>query len=76
MELKKQTFNSRELGMLSNAFLKKLFPLPNKVKLLSKCDNSGDCTLYFDLEYHQLLDLNIRQKYYEGEFAKSNAEPE
>lgn len=73
MELKKQLFNSSELGMLSSAFLKNLFPKPKRGQLLSKCDN-GDCTLYFDLTYHEKLDLTIRQKYYEGQFARSNAE--
>ena len=62
MEMKKQLFNSSELGMLSSAFLKNLFPKPTKGQLLSKCVN-GDCTLYFDLDYHEKLDLTIRQKY-------------
>lgn len=75
MEMKKQLFNSSELGMLSSAFLKNLFPKPNKGQLMSKCEN-GDCILYFDLTYHEKLDLTIRQKYYEGQFAKSNAESE
>lgn len=75
MELKKQLFNSSELGLLSSAFLKNLFPKPKKGQLLSKCDN-GDCVLFFDLAYHEKLDLTIRQKYYEGQFSKSNAESE
>lgn len=75
MEAKKQIFNSSELGMLSSAFLKNLFPKPNKGQLLSKCDN-GDCTLYFELTYHEKLDSAIREKYYEGQFSRSNAESE
>ena len=75
MEMKKQLFNSSGLGMLSSAFLKNLFPKPTKGQLLSKCVN-GDCTLYFDLDYHEKLDLTIRQKYYEGQFARSNSETE
>ncbi|MCP9199025.1 hypothetical protein MKO06_03835 [Gramella sp. GC03-9] len=73
--MKKQTFNSSELGMLSNAYLKELFPLPKRGELLSKCENS-DCTLLFEINYHKKLYSVIVEKFNEGQFARSNAEIE
>lgn len=76
--MKKKKLNSQQLGLLSSAFIKSLFVLPKKRELLvgetSRKDLSVD--LYFSDEYHEKLDLDIRSKYYNGEFSKSNSEKE
>ena len=75
--MKKKMLNSSQLGLLSAAFMKNLFPKPLKGELLvDESLKDGSCILYFLEEYHNRLDTKIREKYYEGAFAKSNAEKE
>jgi hypothetical protein len=75
--LKKQLFNSSELGLLSTAFLKNLIPKPTKGELYSKCGNKdGSCYLAFESSYHNKIDLALRGLFYEGNFLRSNSEKE
>jgi hypothetical protein len=73
--MKKKRLNSEQLGLISAAFLKCLFPKPLKGELfVDESNKDGSCILYFSDDYHCKLDIKIREKYFEGTFAKSNAE--
>lgn len=75
--MKKKQLNSSQLGLMSSALMKNLFPKPFSGELLvDDSPNDGSCVLYFRNEYHEKLDTKIREKYYEGAFARSNAESE
>ncbi len=75
--MKKKRLNSSQLGLMSTALMKNLFPKPFSGEfLVDESPQDGSCILYFENEYHNKLDSKIREKYYEGAFAKSNAESE
>ena len=75
--MKKKQLSSGQLGLLSSALMKDLFPKPVKGELLvDESPEDGSCILYFKEEYHSKLDTKIREKYFQGAFARSNAESE
>ncbi len=73
---KKVKLNSSELGLLAMALMKNLFPKPLKGEILVECDSIGNCTLYFDENYFNILVNSMHEAHIEGKFAKSNAEKE
>ncbi len=65
------------MGLLSSALLKNILPRPMTGELLAAEINvQGGCVLYFDNGYFELIDKSLRENYFAGEFANSNAEHE
>lgn len=74
MAFKKQDFNGQQLAMFFQAFGKNLFIRPVQDDLYSMPHLQDDgCTLYFKNEYYERLKNSIKNKYKQGEFARSNA---
>jgi len=73
--MKRKKLNSQQLGLLSMALIQNSFPKPYKGQIMVD-ENPGDegCILYFDDDYHENLDVEIRKNYFNGEFSSSNNE--
>jgi hypothetical protein len=73
---KKKTLNSQQLGLLTSALMKNLFPKPIKGELLveENASNGGQCVLYFKNDYHKRLFGKIADQVNTGAYARSNAE--
>lgn len=73
--MKRQRFNSQQLGLFSKVLMDKLFPKPLKGELLiGENFDDGSHYFYFTDNFHKKLDESIREKYFAGEFANSNSE--
>jgi len=67
--------DSYQLGLLSMAYLKNLFPKPQKDELYVKEGlGDGSCILYFDIDYYCKLLNTIKGHFDSGAFARSNSE--
>jgi hypothetical protein len=75
--MKKQTYNSQELGLISMSYLKGLFPKPKSGELLiDDGDKKGGFTFYYDETYYTKYSESIQRAYQSGSFARSNSEKE
>lgn len=73
--MKKQTFNSQELGLISLSYMKELFPKPKTGELLiDGGDGQGSFTFYYNNEYYDRYCKAIINAAQSGKFAKSNSE--
>lgn len=75
--MKRKQLTMAQLGMMSNALMKNLFPAPSKTELLveEKSTAKGDgLYLYFDQSYFDRLVERMQEQHANGSFAKSNAE--
>ena len=66
-----------QLGMMSNALMKNLFPIPAKTELLVEGNSSakGDgLYLYFTTSYFVKLTQKMQEQNDNGSYAKSNAQ--
>lgn len=78
--MKKILLNSRQMGLLSKAYMDDLFPKPFEGQLKNGSSiflNGKDCmNFYFSPEYHEKLTSQIDIDYRSGKFTQSNAEYE
>ena len=75
--MKRKKLNMSQLGMMSNALMKGLFPQPStKCLLVDEPPNYADDKhyLYFSSEYYKKLAETIQGQISSGAYAKSNAE--
>jgi len=79
--MKMKRLNGQQLALLTQAFGKKLFPIPKTGQCLASgrdMENFNDfaCFIYFDLKYYEELVSSINNHLNKGSFAQSNAESE
>ena len=73
--MKKQKFNSQELGLISMSYMKGLFPKPKSGELLNdQGDGNGGFTFYYDDAYYNKYSNAFKEAYNSGSFARSNSE--
>ncbi len=75
--MKRKQFTMAQLGMMSNALMKNLFPTPAKTELLVEENSStkGDgLYLYFTTSYFDKLIKRMQEQNDNGSYAKSNAQ--
>jgi hypothetical protein len=75
--MKRKQLTMAQLGMMSNALMKNLFPIPTKTQLLveEKSSAKGDgLYLYFTTEYFDKLTQKMQEQSDNGSYAKSNAQ--
>jgi hypothetical protein len=71
--MKKKLLDGQQLALLTQAYMRKLFPVPRTGQCMVE-DNSNGCFLYFDSNYYNELTSAIHNYYNKGSFAESNAE--
>jgi len=75
--MKRKQLSMAQLGMMSNALMKNLFPTPTKTDLLVEEQSTakGDgLFLYFSDNYYEILTNKMKEQKNNGSYAKSNAE--
>lgn len=73
--MKKVKLNSGQIGLLTSALLKNLFPQPDSGELLhSKSDIDESICFYFENSYYDRLTKEIKIHFDKGSFARSNSE--
>ncbi len=75
--MKRKQLTMQQLGMMTNALMKNLFPTPTKTELLveEKSTAKGDgLYLYFSTSYFDKLTQKMQEQSDNGSYAKSNAE--
>lgn len=73
--MKKQKYNSQELGLISMSYMKGLFPKPKAGELLNdQGDGNGSFTFYYDDNYYKKYSTAFKDAYNSGAFARSNSE--
>lgn len=71
--MKKTFLDNQQLALLTQAYIKNLFPLPRTTQCFVE-DEAKGCVLYFEGGYHNELSSAIHKHFAHGSFAKSNAE--
>lgn len=74
--MKRKQLTMAQLGMMSNALMKNLFPTPSKTELLVEENSTakGDgLYLYFSATYFEKLTQRMHEQNDNGSYAKSNA---
>lgn len=69
-----QNLNSSQLGVLSIAYGRNIFPRPNKSDILWESLGNGHCKLYFEINYFAHLSDRIKNLVSSNAFSGSNAE--
>jgi len=75
--MKRKQLTMAQLGMMSNALMKNLFPTPAKTDLLVEEQSTakGDgLFLFFSDSYYDILTNKMKEQKSNGLYAKSNAE--
>jgi len=73
--MKRVKLNSQQIGLLTSALLKNLFPKPDSGELLhSTLDNEESMNFYFANSYFDRLTKEIRTHFEKGSFSRSNNE--
>ncbi len=71
---KKKKLSSQQLGLLTTALMRNLFPKPIKGELLVEDTANDGCILYFKDDYYSKLFTKIADQVHTGTYLRSNAE--
>jgi hypothetical protein len=74
--MKRKQLSMQQLGMMSIALMRNLFPTPTKTELLGEVNSTakGDgLYLYFNTAYFEKLTQKMQEQNDNGSYAKSNA---
>ncbi len=73
--MKRVKLNSQQIGLLTSALLKNLFPKPDSGELFnSTLDTEESMNFYFENSYFERLTKEIRTHFEKGSFSRSNNE--
>ena len=75
--MKRKQLTMEQLGMMSSALMKNLFPTPTKSELLVEANSTakGDGHyLFFEVSYVDKLTKKMKEQKDNGSYSKSNAE--
>lgn len=74
--MKRKQLTMAQLGMMTNALMKSLFPIPSKTELLVEENSTAkgdDLYLYFSSDYFDKLITKMQEQNDNGSYANSNA---